>query len=104
MIGIGKWRGYVSTMFFKGDTTFTIEDDNGNYKVDLELPSEIDVPEFSFSEIQGNGNILTAIATSPKFPGKKIDIELTFDGDNFDGLLKVPYIGKVKIKDGKKIG
>ena len=38
MIGLGKWQADIDNILFKGAAVFTIADENGNYKIDLELP------------------------------------------------------------------
>ena len=40
MIGIGKWQGSVNIQIlkFSGDVFVTIEDNNGEYAVDIKLP------------------------------------------------------------------
>lgn len=36
-------------------------------------------------------------------PGKDIVLNATFDGDTFEGVLKIPFVGKVKLKDGRRL-
>ena len=102
MIGLGKWSCRVDTMFFRGEAFFTIFDDNGKYGWSLDVPG-IDVPEIEIKDVQEDGNTLTAVANVDLLPGKDIDITATFDGDTVEGLIKIPFIGKIKLKDGKKV-
>ena len=35
---------------------------------------------------------------------EKVPRELDpFDGDTFEGVLKIPFVGKVKLKDGRRL-
>ncbi len=104
MIGLGKWGGRVDTIFFKGDVVLIIADKDGQYDFDIELNADIDIPDFRFYDIVEEGNTLKGKGEVSLLPGKVIDAELTFNGDTMDGFLKIPYVGKIKIKDGKKIG
>ncbi len=102
MIGLGKWSVRVDTMFFRGEAFFTIFDDNGKYGWSLEVPGE-SIPDIEIKDVQEDGNTLTAVANVDLLPGKDIDITATFDGDTVEGLIKIPFIGKIKLKDGKKV-
>ncbi|MDR1629472.1 MAG: hypothetical protein LBS36_04570 [Oscillospiraceae bacterium] len=104
MIGIGKWAGRVDTIFFKGDVTIVIKDVDGQYDFDIELNANMDIPEFKFYDIVEEGNTLSGKGEVSLLPGKVIDANLTFEGDTMQGFLKIPYVGKIKIKDAKKVG
>ena len=106
MIGLGKWQAEINNIIFKGSAVFTIADDNGNYKIDLELPGEdLGVSDINIQNIQEDGDTLTGEATVDIIPGgKACEISLTFTDDVCNGFLKVPIIGKIKVKDAKKIG
>jgi hypothetical protein len=101
MIGLGKWVCHVDTMFFRGDAHLHLFDNNGEYGFELSLP-DMSIPEVVIKDVTEDGNTLNAIANVDLLPGKDIDVTLTFDGDTFEGLLKVPFIGKIKLKDGKR--
>lgn len=101
MIGLGKWSVCVDTMFFSGEAFFTIKDNNGEYGWELDVPG-VDVPEIEIHDIKEDGNTLTATANVDLLPGKDIDITATFEENTFEGLIKIPFIGKIKLKDGKK--
>lgn len=103
MIGIGKWAARVDTMFFKGDVFLIVKDNNGEYDFDIELKADIEVPEFRFYDITEDGNTLNGKGEVSLLPGKVIEASLTFEGDEMTGFLKVPYMGKIKIKEGKKV-
>jgi len=104
MIGLGKWSYKVSTVFISGDVVLEVSDDNGAYKVEvLSIETESDIPEFRFYDIVEEGNTLTGKGEVSMLPGSKLDLSMTFEGDTMNGFLKVPYVGKVKIKDAKKV-
>lgn len=106
MIGLGKWQADIDNILFKGAAVFTIADENGNYKIDLELPGEdLGVSDIDIQNIQEDGDTLTGEAKVDILPGNKpCEISLTFSDDVCNGFLKVPFIGKIKVKDAKKIG
>ncbi|HZJ77331.1 MAG TPA: hypothetical protein VFD52_00825 [Clostridia bacterium] len=103
MIGIGTWSFNVDTMFFKGDAKIKIFDNNGEYGFEVEIPGE-DIPEILVKDVKEEGNTLTAVGNISMLKGKDVPISLTFEDDVVNGFLKVPYIGKIKLKDGKKVG
>lgn len=104
MIGIGKWAGQINTMIYSGDVSFAIVDDNGKYGVRFDIPEGVDrVPDYTISNITEKGDTLSAQVEISMLPGKKIDVEMTFDGDMMNGVIKVPFIGKVKLTDFKRI-
>ncbi len=102
MIGLGTWQGSVDTMFFSGTAQVRVFDDNGKYGFELQVP-DIDIPKIDVKEIIEEGNRISAVATTDILPGKEVKLELEFNGDEFTGFIRVPFIGKVKINDGKKI-
>lgn len=105
MLGIGKYKAQINNMFFKGEAIFELKDKGGKYDIEIELEdADVDMPEIIISDTAEEDNTLTAKATSPMFPGKEVDICLTFEDDKCNGFLKIPFVGKVKIKDAVKIG
>ena len=57
MIGIGKWQGTVNITIlrFSGDVFITIEDNGGEYAVDIQLP-----PQLEKGRSQGQGKAADA--------------------------------------------
>ena len=105
MIGIGKWEGSVNTMLYSGEVSFRIVDKNGEYDVEFDLPEGVtNAPQFSISEVEESGNTLNAKVDISLLPGKKVDISMDFDGDTMNGVIKIPFIGKVKLENFKRIG
>ena len=103
MIGIGTWSFNVDTMFFRGEAQIKIFDICGEYGFEVKIPGE-DIPEIIVKDVVEDGNTLNAVGNISLLKGKDIPVSLTFEGDTASGFLKVPYVGKVKLKDGKKTG
>ena len=93
MIGLGKWVCNVSSMLFSGEVKMEIFDDNGSYGFKLDIPN-VKIPDVTVKEVTVQTSIL---------PGKDIVLNATFDGDTFEGVLKIPFVGKVKLKDGRRL-
>ena len=102
MIGLGKWACNVNTMFFSGEAKLTVFDNNGSYGFELEVPG-VTVPDIAIKSIEEDDDTLTAVVQTSLLPDKDIDLTVTFDGDEFDGFVKIPFLGKVKFKDGHRI-
>ncbi len=101
MLGLGKWHCSVDTMFFSGDVELTVKDNNGEYEFEIDLPG-IDVPDYQVKSVEEDGNTVKAVVHVPMI-GKDADLNVTFDGDTFNGFLKIPFLGKVKFKDGYRV-
>ena len=72
--------------------------------MEIELQgADFDMPDFELKNVREDGNTLLANATTSLLPGKEIDVELTFENNKCNGFLKIPFIGKIKIKDAEKI-
>ncbi len=102
MIGLGKWACNVKTMFFTGEAKISVFDNNGEYGFKLEVPG-VTVPKVTIKELKEEGDTINAVVQTDLLPDKDIDLSITFDGDEFDGFIKVPYIGKIKFRDGHRI-
>jgi len=102
MIGLGKWACNVNTMFFSGEVKIKVFDNNGSYGFELDIPG-ITVPDITIKEIKEEDDTIYAVTQTSLLPGKDIELTITFDGDTFDGFLKIPFVGKVKFKDGHRI-
>lgn len=103
MIGIGKWSLSIDTMMFRGTAILTIANKDGTYEITAEVPGYT-MPEYTVTNIQEDGDTLTAVVLTPLLSGKELPISITFDGDTLTGYGKVPLLGKVKFKNGKRIG
>lgn len=98
-----KYKAKINNMFFKGDAVFGITYNDGKYGMDIDLEgAEFDMP-VEITEVIEDSDIFIAKATSSLLPERVIDITLTFEDDKCNGFLKIPFIGKVKIKDAVKL-
>ena len=102
MIGLGKWACNVNTMFFSGEVKLDVFDNNGSYGFNVDIPG-IKVPDITVKSVEEDDDTVNAVVETSLLPGKDIELTVTFDGDEFDGFLKIPFIGKVKFKDGHRI-
>lgn len=102
MIGLGKWACNVNTMFFSGEVKIKVFDDNGKYGFELDIPG-VTVPDIDVKKLEEDGNTINVVAQTSLLPGKDVEMTVTFDGDEFDGFLKIPFLGKVKFKDGHRV-
>ena len=103
MIGVGKYKVNIDHMFFQGEAIFEIEYENGKYEFEIEIENADFDFDIDITEAEEDGNTLYAKATVAILPGKTIDVNLTFEDDKCNGFLKIPFVGKIKIKDAVKI-
>ncbi len=104
MIGIGVWECVIDTIYWKGTARMTIAGDNGKYLFDFTVP-DIDLPVINMDNVtEVGGNTLTATATTDAFPGQEAELYLEFGENAFTGYGKVPMLGKIPIKNGRKVG
>jgi len=103
MLGLGKWACNVNTMFFSGEVKLEVVDNNGEYGFELDLP-DVDVPDIEIKKVEEDDDTINATVATSLLPGKDIELSITFDDDTFDGFIKIPFLGKVKLKDGRRIG
>lgn len=103
MFGIGKWLCKVNSMFYRGEVTINIADNNGEYDITLEIDADFDMPDYKIYDVVNEGNTVTAKAEVSLLPGKIVDVSITIENDVLSGVLKVPFMGKIKVTDGHKI-
>ena len=103
MLGLGKWKFFVDTMFFRGDAYLLVSEKDGAYDAAVEVPG-MQVPKIDFWGIQQEGSTITGMARTDLLRGKDIAFSCTFDGDRASGFLKVPFLGKIKMSNGVKVG
>ena len=103
MLGLGKWKCKVKALFFSGEAILEIYDNDGEYGFRLEV-EDFQSPEITVKDTEVDGDTLSATVQVDLLPDKDIIAEMEFDGDTFDGFLKVPLVGKFKLKNCKKIG
>ena len=103
MLGIGKWLCKVNSMFYRGEVTLNIADNNGEYDITIEIDADFDMPDYKIYDVVTEGNTVTAKAEVSLLPGKVVDVSFTIENDVLTGVLKVPFMGKIKITDGRKV-
>ena len=106
MVGLGTWRVKVNSLFFKGDVTVKIKDNNGEYDFEFNLPEKFKNVRFKYYDIHTSGNTIIGKGELALFPGKVMEGAFTFEGDKMNGSVRLPFLGnkEIKIKDGQKIG
>ena len=109
MLGLGTWQFEVDTMFYRGRVLLIVGEKDGGYDISIDIPG-MDVPDFKVVSIEaedGNTDVsgtVTGAAQTDLLRGKDIPFSIAFDGDTAEGFLKVPFMGKFTMRDGKKIG
>lgn len=101
MIALGKWGCDVNNMFFKGRVEMTVSDNNGQYGFELVIPG-MDIPDYQVKSVTESGNTLSAVVFIPML-GKDVEVTATFTEDSFNGEVKLPIFGKIKLQEGFRI-
>lgn len=104
MIGLGKWTGEIETSMISGSAIVEIRDNNGEYDFSVTVPSLEKLPNFKVYDIVEDGNCLSGKAEIDLMGKMKVDISVEINNDTFTGYIKVPFLGKIEIKNGRKIG
>ena len=102
MIGLGKWGCDVNSLIYSGKVVINITDDNGKYHFDLSL-TDFDVPEYEVVDVIEDGSDTLKIFVLVPMIAKQVELTVTFTVDSFSGVAKIPFLGKVRFKDGYKI-
>ena len=102
MVGLGTWEFFLDTMFYRGKVFLRVGEKEGGYDIGIDIPG-MQMPPFSVNGMAAEGNTVTGMARTDLLPGKDIPFSITFDGDKADGFLKVPFMGKLTLKNGTKI-
>lgn len=105
MVGIGTWAGKTTARMIRGEVRFTIEDNNGEYKIDVQLPGNLKNTTFKFNEIiELDDKTLTGKGEISLVPGRELEGTFVFDGDKMSGeIRKIPVVRTVKIVDGYRV-
>jgi len=104
MLGIGTWEFPVNIMVYKGTVQMDITDNGGDYGFALRVPgAEEHIPPVEIKSVTENGSTLNITAKVPQFPKKDIPVSVTFDGNSASGVVKAPFVGKITLKNGRKI-
>jgi len=97
----GKWACTIDSMLFRGEATVNIFEKDGNYDFELDI-SGIDIPEYTVKSVDIGENHLKAVIYIAML-GKNADLDIDFDDTSFSGIFKIPFIGKIKLKNGHRI-
>ncbi len=103
MIGLGKWTGDIETSLISGNAIVDITDNNGEYAFNVTVPALKKLPKFTVYDIKENGNNLSGKAEIDLMGKMTVDVSVNIDGDTFTGYIKVPFMGKIEIKNGRRI-
>ncbi len=98
-----KYKAKINNMFFKGEAIFGMTKVDDKYGMEIDLVGEDFELPVEIVEAEVEDTTLIAKATTPLLPDKTVDVTLTFEDDKCNGFLKIPFIGKIKIKDAMKI-
>ena len=104
MIGLGKWTGDIETSMISGNAIVEITDNNGEYGFSVTVPSLKKLPNFRVYDIKEKGNCLSGKAEIELMGKMNVDVSVEINGDTFTGYIKVPFFGKIEIKNGRRIG
>lgn len=102
MIGLGKWGCDINSMIYSGKVVIDITDNDGIYHFDLSL-TDFDVPEYEVVDVIEVGNDTLKIIVLVPMLAREVEMTVTFTENSFSGMAKLPFLGKVKFKDGYKI-
>lgn len=102
MLGIGTWKTKVCNMFYNGEITLRVFDNNGEYGFELVEP-KMNAPTVEIKQLNTSGNHLSAVFTARELHGRDATIELDFTENTVSGTAKLPLVGTVTIKDGIKL-
>ncbi|MEG1845920.1 MAG: hypothetical protein RR239_03360 [Oscillospiraceae bacterium] len=103
MIGLGKWVCTIDTIWFKSDIYITISNKNGEYDFEINAPHR-ETPNYNIKDLVTTGNTLTATIYADALSGKGVPISLTFYETTFTGFFIAPYVGRIELENGKRIG
>lgn len=103
MLGIGTWEFPVNTMAFKGTVRIDITDSGGKYGFALRVPGQRRVPPVMVRSVRENGDTLYIVARVPQFSSADIPVTLAFHGNTASGTVKAPFVGVIKLSNGRKI-
>ncbi|MBQ9552224.1 MAG: hypothetical protein IJU96_05600 [Clostridia bacterium] len=102
MIGLGKWGCDINSMIYSGKVVIDITDNDGVYHFDLSL-TDFDVPEYEVVDVIEEGNDTLKIIVLVPMLAREIEMTVTFTENSFSGMAKLPFLGKIKFKDGYRI-
>jgi len=103
MLGLGTWEFNVDTMFYRGKVLLIVKEKDGAYDMDIDIVGMDSTPPFAVLSMNVEGNTVSGAAQTDLLKGKEIPYSITFDGDTATGFLKVPFMGKINLKNGARV-
>lgn len=103
MIALGTWEAQIDTLFFKGSGVLKVFDDGGKYGFKV-LKPDIETPDIKIISCEEDDCDLRAVVQCDMLPGRDIELDLFIDEDILSGSIKIPRFGKIKLKNGRRIG
>lgn len=103
MIGLGKWTGDIETGKISATAIVDIWDNNGEYAFNISVPSVDKIPDFTVFDVKEEGNRLSGKAKIAVMGTLTVEIFAEFFGDTFEAHIKIPFLGNIPIKNGRRI-
>lgn len=97
---LGQWECEINHALYKGKAYADISKGDP-YQISLSVNSPY-FPKVQFFDIKENGNELNLTAKIDLIP-LHIKTHITVEGDRFHGVIHIPFIGEIQMKDGKRI-
>jgi len=101
MLGIGKWAFPVNMMGYRGNIQMDIIDKGGKYGFALRVPGQ-QVPPFMIRNVRRSGSTLHIAARTPRLGNRDIDVSVTFNGDTAAGVVSAPFVGTIRLNNGRR--
>ena len=104
MIGLGRWSCGLDTPMVEDDGVVQISEKDGNYVFRL-IARDKNIHDYKVDSIrEKDGNTLIITITIEGLPEEsKVHICATFTDTELTGYVRLPFIGKINIINGKKI-
>ncbi|MCL1951997.1 MAG: hypothetical protein FWF60_04135 [Oscillospiraceae bacterium] len=103
MLGLGTWEFNVDTMFYRGKVLLMVKEKDGGYDLGIDVPGLDSTPPFAVLSMEVDGSTVSGVAQTDLLKGKDIPFSVTFEGDTAAGFLKVPFMGKINLKNGVRL-
>lgn len=96
----GKWRCHIDHHLYKGEA-FAIVEEGEPYNISLEIDSPY-FPKVKFVEVKEKDDELDIVARIDMIP-LNIKAHIDFNQTGFNGVIKIPFIGDVLLKNGTRV-
>ena len=99
----GVWKCSINHFSIKGDVIFTVKKLPQNYYFKLAFAAgdfgEVKIVESSDADARVVGNELYAETKSDIYPEKNLKVKLNLNEDTGTGVLKMPFLGNMVLKN-----